>query len=464
MASIVQSATGGADGTNTSATAALARSATVGALLTAALAVDKNAGSVPRASAGWTVREARASSSITLAVATRVADGTSADQCAWSWTTGMPYAWWIAETDLDASAGIDTAVTWTDESAVATISLGPATAPGDGLAVAFVAVDTLSNWLSGGRAATWTDSFAEVAAPTTPSNDCCMSIATVAVRDGASVSTRATSASGGRDQASGVLLVIGEASEASGSTEIETIGEITAAGTKHATGTTDIAAVAELTATGVKHAVGTVTIEVVAEVTASGEPGTTEPVLAARVVSQPVDDQLVVTITHSSGRKSRWGGDEPDASGIPQGISTKTSAPGGFQDASMSLVRDPRLDWPDMRLVDHVEIAGNTRPLGRAAFEGQMDAFPAQLADAFSIGAEVIGYQCMLEDDESWSQVYIDRELSRFQGPRAQRQLDLIDSNRPHQGDATASWDTDSSVPALVLAVNGSWEIGRAHV
>ena len=216
MASIVQSRTGGADGANRSITAALSSTARSGALLISAVAVDKNAGAVPAPSTGHTNIDGRASASITFAAARRSANASATDQNGWTWPTGMACSWWIGETDFDSTATLASLATWTNESAVRSVSLGAVVAPGDGLAIAFVAVDTIANWRDAGtgRAATWTNGFTEVAVPATPLFDTGMSVATKTVSSGENVSTVATAAraSSTADQASGFLLVIGVAS------------------------------------------------------------------------------------------------------------------------------------------------------------------------------------------------------------------------------------------------------------
>lgn len=182
-----------------------------------------------------------------------------------------------------------------------------------------------------------------------------------------------------------------------------------------------------------------------------------QPPVDVRVVSEPVDDRITGSITHVNGRKSRWGGDEPDVAGIPQGIEIATTSPGGFQSCSLSLARDPRRDWPDLDLIDHIELHGRVRPLGRLAFEGQMDAFPGEIGDSFSIGVNAIGYQKLLEEDESWRQVYVDRDISHWGPPVLGRRrhmngvnvvLDVDYTAQADGGGITFSGTTGKSVPA----------------
>lgn len=190
-------------------------------------------------------------------------------------------------------------------------------------------------------------------------------------------------------------------------------------------------------------------------------PAPREPTTAARVVSEPMDDTLTVSLTHANGRKSRWAGDEPDVAGIPRDIEIATGAPGGFQTGGCSLARDPRRSWPDLDLLDDIVIQGRVRPLGRSAFEGQTDAFPASLADAFSIGTQAIGYQALLEENESWRHIYVDRDQSRWGSTSLDRKRDLNTINYKG-GDGAGSTSVTAGRPAIEDLVEAPFAAGAA--
>ncbi len=188
-----------------------------------------------------------------------------------------------------------------------------------------------------------------------------------------------------------------------------------------------------------------------------------EPSTPMRVVSEPVDDSLYVTLTHASGRKSRWAGDEPEASGIPQNIEISTSAPGGFKSCGMSLTRDPRRAWADLGLLDDIVVEGRTRPLGRSAFEGQMDAFPGEIGDTFSIGVDAVGYQVLLEENESWRAVYVDRDLSHWGPPTLARRIQLNNAgivlDVDYNGSADGGGISFSGVTGKTVPANSGAEL-----
>jgi hypothetical protein len=128
---------------------------------------------------------------------------------------------------------------------------------------------------------------------------------------------------------------------------------------------------------------------------------------ATRVLAEPIDDTLFIELRHAGGTRSRSSGVESDAANIAQQIRTSNTAPGGHRDSSWSWARDPRQVWPDLNLVDDVVIRGRTQPLGRNVFEGMTQQFPAQLGNDFSIGANAVGHQELLNEDETWRALYV---------------------------------------------------------
>ena len=180
---------------------------------------------------------------------------------------------------------------------------------------------------------------------------------------------------------------------------------------------------------------------------ASAEVGPEPPAAtnAARVLSEPLDDTLYVGLHHADGSLIRWAGDEPRASGIPQGIETSDGAPGGHRTASLSLLRDPRRDWPDLSLVDDIVIYGRTRPLNRSAFEGQMAHFPSELGDGESIGVNAVGHQALLSEDETWREIYAALGFDEWRDAPLSRRERNAELGRA-QGKISVSTDVDGLV------------------
>lgn len=187
----------------TSLAAELDEAATSGNRLISYVETDKDSGEVPTPSEGWTLIDGDNSSSVSIAVAERVADGSEKDDCTWTWSTSRTSAGWIIEIgELPENVSVKSGSNFTDESSVDEVALGPIEAPGAGLAIGGVAVDTLDNWDPVG----WSNGFEgeDIGLGSTG-----LSVATKAVEAKASVSTTASSA-GSTDQASGILILITE--------------------------------------------------------------------------------------------------------------------------------------------------------------------------------------------------------------------------------------------------------------
>jgi hypothetical protein len=123
----------------------------------------------------------------------------------------------------------------------------------------------------------------------------------------------------------------------------------------------------------------------------------------------------VGSVTHSDGRVTRWGPDEPNATEIPGDLTFSTQIPGGFKDLSCSLLRRIDLDYPDLGLFDRVRVYG---PGNRTVWEGRMAQFPRSHGDGFQIVPGAVGHSAALTDNPSFREIYVDRDLSHW-GARA---------------------------------------------
>lgn len=160
--------------------------------------------------------------------------------------------------------------------------------------------------------------------------------------------------------------------------------------------------------------------------------------------------ELAISITSANGTVVRWGGDEPDGRNLPSGLQFSTSMPGGFKDLTVALPRDLRADYPDQRLYDDVRVYG---PGNQTAWEGRMASFPASIDDTSSVQPAAIGWAAHLRDDPSFREIYVDRDLSRWGNPSAQRVLDASPSFRA-EGPSVVG---DAGLPALSCAHVGAW-------
>jgi hypothetical protein len=166
------------------------------------------------------------------------------------------------------------------------------------------------------------------------------------------------------------------------------------------------------------------------------------------------DDRLAMSITHADGRVTRWGPDEPNAQDIPEGLSFSTTIPGGFATCEWSLSRRVDLDYPDLNLLDDVRIygAGN-----RTAWEGRMAQLPRRHGTGISINPGAVGWSAHLRDDQSFREIYIDRDLSRWGEMPAERRSALLTAGTYSPRANTSS--AVSTTPTLTQVIDGEWSV-----
>jgi hypothetical protein len=163
--------------------------------------------------------------------------------------------------------------------------------------------------------------------------------------------------------------------------------------------------------------------------------------------------RLAISVTHADGVLTRWGPDDVSSRNVPTGLSFSTSIPGGFKDMSCSLLRELTVDYADEALFDNVRIYG---PGNETAWEGRIVQFPRQHADQFSVQPGAVGWSAHLQDDTSFREIYVDRDLTQWRGPSVQRQIDQANLGAGLQGcEATA--DTTTGFPSLVTSITGPW-------
>jgi hypothetical protein len=127
-----------------------------------------------------------------------------------------------------------------------------------------------------------------------------------------------------------------------------------------------------------------------------------------------------------------------------------TQIPGGFGAGSLVVPRVEGIDPIDAPLLAGARFYG---PGNRTAYEGRIAGAPR--IGVNEIELELEGWSAHLDDD-IFRELYVNRDLQRWQGPSVQRRLNLIDAAFPHQNDAAVIPD-ETSGEALRLAVTGAW-------
>lgn len=162
--------------------------------------------------------------------------------------------------------------------------------------------------------------------------------------------------------------------------------------------------------------------------------------------------RLSLSITSATGRVTRWGPDELNATEVPAGLSFGTSIPGGFKDLSCSLPRRVTMDYTDEQLFANVRVYG---PGNETAWDGRIAQLPRQHGDQFSVNPGAVGWAAHLRDDPSFREVYVDISKENW-GPTTP---DFKIARAANQAilDAPSTPDTDTGLPTLVTAVTGPW-------
>ncbi len=167
--------------------------------------------------------------------------------------------------------------------------------------------------------------------------------------------------------------------------------------------------------------------------------------------------RLAVSITHADGSITRWGGDEQSGERIPVGISFGTSIPGGFKDLRLQLYRSILRDYPDLQVLDSIVLYGPGR---ERVWEGRITHLPRTHTGAAQdvVQVEAVGWAAHLTDDQTFMEVYVDRDMSKWQPASVQRRINLGAAIRV--GEPQQLFDPSTSQPALALITQDVWGAG----
>lgn len=163
---------------------------------------------------------------------------------------------------------------------------------------------------------------------------------------------------------------------------------------------------------------------------------------------------LSVSITVPDGPTYRLGADDPDVNNQPDNLTFSTSMPGGFDQCSLTLNRDPRVNWPDLQELSTVTAYGLAG--SQVAYQGRIEEFPSQAGQQSSFSPTIAGWQNHLQDDQYAAVIFIDRELANWNDPTTTRQINLINSGL--QTSSFLSYQVGAD-PAnkIALIFSGTW-------
>lgn len=158
--------------------------------------------------------------------------------------------------------------------------------------------------------------------------------------------------------------------------------------------------------------------------------------------------ELAISVRGRNGELVRWGADEAAVGNIPKGLSFGTSDPGGFKGCSLALSRPMQDSWPDLNLLRDARVYGGGN---RTAWEGRLQEIPRHFGGDSSYSPGASGHSTALDDDPSFAEIYIDRDLSKWGDPSIQRWLDKKAAGERPQGQATVGGqDAGASGPGIL--------------
>lgn len=162
--------------------------------------------------------------------------------------------------------------------------------------------------------------------------------------------------------------------------------------------------------------------------------------------------RLAARLDLAEGEPLIVGPDEVGAANVPISMSFDTELPGGFGPGSITLPVVDGITETTARLFARVTVydadTGNTYYRGRVSTV-QLTATQVQLSTE--------GMAKHLEDDETASEIFYDRDLTGWEGPTIEREKALKEAGYQVTG---ATVEADVEAPALVCSIQGAWAAG----
>src|SRR6185437_3761142 len=163
--------------------------------------------------------------------------------------------------------------------------------------------------------------------------------------------------------------------------------------------------------------------------------------------------RLNIDVESPDGRHSRWAWDDPNPANVPMSLSFSSTMPGGFERMTCSLERDPRLNYPDLAELSTITVQGAG---GDIAWQGRLEKTPDTGGFQAQVSPEAVGWQAHLEDDNSAREIYVDRELSRWEDMSLTRKIEMTEAR------ALFSPSTVGGTGAVETGLTGSWTTASA--
>ena len=168
---------------------------------------------------------------------------------------------------------------------------------------------------------------------------------------------------------------------------------------------------------------------------------------------------LQAEVVYPDNTTSRWDADTSVVGNEPLGITFKTQRYTGFADAQLTLSRRIDLDYPDLALLDGLNLIGYD---GSVAYEGRIATLPRSLAERPSIGVQAQGWIAHAKD-QPFVEAYIDRDLTKW--VQASAAMNLARVTAGYSAISTSTSTDEAGNPAIVATATGPWEaLGKPTV
>lgn len=149
---------------------------------------------------------------------------------------------------------------------------------------------------------------------------------------------------------------------------------------------------------------------------------------------------------------NRWAADEPGPEDILSNLNFSTTMPGGFEQMSCVLTRKPDVDYNDLVEFSTITVYGVG---GKVAWQGRLQSSPRTSGNQLAITPGAVGWQAALDDNNSARMIWIDIDMTHWQGQSAGRHA--VSNAAGYIVTAPQVMTSPSGTPMLANVIPGPW-------